>query len=342
MKRSRWTIAVIVLVAALLTACGGGDPADNNGASPTPETSGGATDEPVANEQAAEPAAETPALRTIDTVMGEVEIPAEPERIVGLSVVYPELLYALDIVPVAVQNYHEDFPAYLEEPFRDVLKTGIAKTPNFEAILSSEPDLIIAPQWWAEKDYDQLSKIAPTVLLPERDEWQDELRDIAGVLGKDEQAEQVIEDLKNKEAQATARLDELVGDETVLYMRIMAKEIVIHGENISRGSLVHKQLGLKPLEAFPQSESALSISLEVLPDYDADHLIVQLDDEENEEVKNAFDEMSSSSLWKNMKAVQNGHVYMVGGKEWFNVGMAPLADDYAIDAILKVFEDNNA
>jgi iron complex transport system substrate-binding protein len=40
-----------------------------------------------------------------------------------------------------------------------------------------------------------------------------------------------------------------------------------------------------------------------------------------------------------MKAVQKDQIYMVGGKEWFNVGMAPLADSYAIDAIVKAFSE---
>lgn len=343
MTRTRWTLALAVLLLALLTACGGGDKTDPAGESAAPGATGaesGAPSEQTSNtEEAGQAEADAAATRIVKSTTGDVEIPANPERIVGLSVVYPEFLYALGIVPVAVQNYHDEYPAYLQEAFRDTLKTGIAKTPNFEAILAAEPDLIIAPQWWSEKDYDQLSKIAPTVLLPEQEEWQDELRDIAVVLGKEDAAEQVIEDLKAKEATATARLDELVGDETVLYMRVMAKEIVLHGENLSRGSLVHKQLGLKPVESFPQDEMSLSISLEVLPDYDADHLIVQLDDDTNEEVNNAFTELSSSSLWKSLKAVKNDHVYMVGSKEWFNVGMSPLADSYAIDALVAAFEE---
>lgn len=215
---------------------------------------------------------------------------------------------------------------------------GIAKIPNFESILDSEPDLIIAPAWWSDKDYDQLSLIAPTVLLPQRDDWRDELRDIGEVLGKQDAAEKVIEDLKIKEAKAKERLDELVKDETVLYLRIMAKSIVINGPNIDRGSFIHNQLGLKPVENFPQNESALSISLEVLPEYDADHIIVQLDDETNAELKDRYEQILNSSLWKNMKAVKANHVYMVGGKEWFNLGMAPLADSYAIDEVVAIFE----
>jgi iron complex transport system substrate-binding protein len=328
MKRNWLTTALVVIALTIVAACGGSTGESGGAASPT-DTPASASPAPVEEN------------RLVESAKGEVSIPANPERVVGLSVVYPELLYALGIVPAAVQNYHDEFPSYLEQPFKDTVKTGIARTPNFEAILNAEPDLIIAPVWWSENDYDQLTQIAPTVLLPQRDDWRDELRDIAAIFGKEELAEKVINDLKAKEAEASKKLDELVGDETVLYMRVMAKEVIIHGENIDRGSLIHKQLGLKAVDNFPQAENAISISLEVLPEYDADHLIVQLDDEANDEVRERFDSMLESSIWKGLTAVKEDHVYMVGGKEWFNVGMSPLADRYAIDTIVAAFEEKS-
>ncbi|WP_339256079.1 ABC transporter substrate-binding protein [Paenibacillus sp. FSL R5-0713] len=280
-------------------------------------------------------------VKKVNTEMGEIEIPINPQKIMGLSVVYPEFLYSLGIVPIAVQNYHEEFPSYLQEPFANTMKMGIGRTPNFEALMEAAPDLIIAPDWWSKKDYDQLTLIAPTVLLPQRDDWRDELRDMAKILDKEEQAEKVIQDLVAKEKIAADKLHKLIGEETVLYIRVMEKEIVLHGENLDRGNFVHKRLGMKPLPNFPKDQTAMSVSLEVLPEYDADHLIVQLDDETNPEIKKKFEDMLSSSLWKNLKAFKQNHVYMVGGKEWFNLGMSPIADEYVIDDIVTAFEEKN-
>jgi iron complex transport system substrate-binding protein len=310
----------------LSTACAGKNTAsDNSGTASgdSAETSASASD----NKQ-----------RVVKSTNGDIRIPTEPKRVIGLSVVYPEFLYALGVTPVAVQNYHQDFPSYLEEGLKDALKTGIAETPNFEAILSAKPDLIIAPVWWSEKDYEQLSKIAPTVLLPQRDHWREELLDIAEVLDKKEQAEQVIEDLHQQEADAKAKLDTLVGNETVMYMMIMADQLIIYGENIDRGSFIHKVLGLSPVKEFPQNEKSISISLEKIPDYNPDHIILQLDDESNEKVQNRYKEMLDSSLWKNMTAVKKNQIYMMNGKEWFNLGMSPLADSSAINDVLDAFE----
>lgn len=325
MKRNGRLIVgiVIVLLLMLSTACTDKNTESNK--TGTASGDSGKSNASVSDKQ-----------RIVKSIKGDISIPSEPTRVIGLSVVYPEFLYALGVTPIAAQNYHQEFPSYLEDALKNTLKIGI--TQNFEAILAAEPDIIIAPVWWADKDYDQLSQIAPTVLLPQRDDWRDELRDIGEVFGKVDQAEKVIQDLQHKKAEAKEKLHAIVGDETVMYMMIMAKELVIYGENIDRGSFIHKELGLKPVKEYPQSELSVSISLEKIPEYNPDHIILQLDDEANEEVQKRYKEMMDSSLWKNMTAVKKNQVYIMGGKEWFSLGMSPLADSHAVEDVLHAFE----
>lgn len=280
-------------------------------------------------------------VRVVNSENGEIKIPANPTKVVGLSVVYPEFLEALGVTPIAVQNFHADFPTYLQEPFKDTLKMGIAETPNFEMILASDPDLILAPVWWSGKDYDQLSEIAPTVLLPQRDDWRDELKDIGEVLGKQDIADKVIQDLAAQEAEAKQKLDDLVGNETVMYMMVMPNSFFLYGDQIDRGKFIHTTLGLEMIPNFPDKDPSLSISLEKLPEYNPDHLIIQLNDENNAEVKQTYEDMLDSSLWKNMNAVKKNQVYTMAGRDWFNLGMSPLANSYAINSVLKAFEGNS-
>lgn len=277
-------------------------------------------------------------FRIVGSEKGEIKIPARPARVIGLSVVYPEFLQALGVTPVAVQNYQEDFPAYLKEPFKNTLKMGIAQTPNFEMILSANPDLILAPTWWSAKDYDQLSGIAPTVLLPQRDDWRDELKDIAGVLGKTELAEKVIRELEAKEDEAKRKLDDLAGNETVMYIMVMKDSFILYGDQIDRGKFLHTTLGLEMIPNFPDTDSSLSISLEKLPEYNPDHIFLQLNNEDDAAVKQTYEELLKSPLWKNMTAVQKNQVYTMAGKDWFNLGMSPMANSYAVDAVLQAFE----
>ncbi|MHA6485104.1 ABC transporter substrate-binding protein [Paenibacillus sp. strain BS8-2] len=320
--------ALLLLCLVFVSACGN---VDNGGENVTPPKE---SDQPATEA----PQNEEPKERTVSSAKGDVVIPNQPERIVGMSVVYGDFLAALGVKPIAVENYHAEFPTYMNDVMKDTTKLGINRTPNFEGMMAVNPDLILTPVWWSEASYDQLTKIAPTVLLPERDNWRDELKDIAAVLGKEAEAEQVIADLATKAEEAKAKLDTLVGDETVLYMIVMPKELVVFGETIDRGSFIHQQLGLKPVPTFPQAERSLTISMEQMPEFNPDHLIIQLNDEEDPEVQQMYEQITDNSVWKNLKAVKSGQVYMVGGIEWFNLGMSPLSDQYAIDDIVSKFE----
>ncbi|WP_372638029.1 iron-siderophore ABC transporter substrate-binding protein [Cohnella sp.] len=262
---------------------------------------------------------------------------------IGTTVTYPEFLYALGVIPVAAESYHEQFPSYFQGAFKDVLKLGNVDSPNFEAMLAADPDLILSPAWRDENSYDQLAKIAPTVLLPDRDDWRDELRDIGEALGRTDQADQVIREYERKTAEAKEKLHALIGDETVSYMRIIPKGTFMIGEQSSRGKIIHGELGLKPVAAFPQNEGVLAISLEMLPEYNPDHIILQVDSgNEAAAAKQAYEEMSGSAIWKSLNAVKNGRVYLVDDQEWFNFGFSPVANAFVIDEIVDVFEKHNS
>ncbi|MNJ37447.1 Fe(3+)-citrate-binding protein YfmC precursor [compost metagenome] len=277
--------------------------------------------------------------RVVDTVKGQITIPANPQRIIGTTVTYPDFLYTLDVIPVAAENYHEQFASYFQGAFKDVNKLGSGASLDFEKVLAAAPDLIIAPAWRDESNYDQLTQIAPTVLLENRDDWRDELRDIAKVLNVSNKAEQAIQNYEQKIKEAKERLHTLIGDETVVYMRITPKGSVISGPLSGRGKVIHEELGLKPVDAYPKDEAGVEVSLEVLPEYNPDHFIVQIDGGgDGDQATKIYETMADSTLWKNLKAVKNGHVYFVGDNEWFNFGFTPVANMYAFDQIISEFE----
>jgi iron complex transport system substrate-binding protein len=277
--------------------------------------------------------------RVVESVKGDISVPANPKRVVGTTVTYPDFLYALGVTPVAAENYHEEFPSYFKGAYKDVLKLGINSTVNFERVLAAAPDLILAPAWRDDKSYDQLSQIAPTVLLPDRDNWRDELKDIGKALNIPEKADQAIQSYDRTITEAKAKLDALIGDETVTYMRITPKGSMIFGSLSNRGKVIHEELGLKAIDAFPKDKGSVEVSLEMLPEYNPDHLILQIDSGADvEQAKRLYENMANTSIWKSMKAVKNDHVYLVGDNEWFNFGYSPVANVYAIDQIVKVFE----
>ena len=323
-------IAIIAMLLSVVTACGSGN--RDTGAGQTAETpakQSAATSSPTVN----------PEVRVVHSEKGDVTIPAVPERVIGIYVSHPEFLVALGVIPVAAPNYYEDYPTYLQEPFRQVLKIGSGNSLNLEAVLAANPDLILITPG-QEKEYEQLSKIAPTVMLPKKSDWREQLTDMAEVLGRQQEAEQALQQYDRKTSEAKDKLKSITGDGTVIYLTLLGKQMMIYGENSARGKVLYQELGLRQVAAYPSGEATLPLSMETLPDYDADYILLTLDGEA-EEVKTQYEALLQSSLWKNMKAVKNGRVYTMGTEDWFNVGYAPLANEYAIDDILAAFEQGS-
>lgn len=136
--------------------------------------------------------------RTVSTDLGEVTVPAEAERIVVLNSNLAGYLFALD-TPVHATIPEVPGPGGGEYPeiwAKDAKQDGTIILPwgedgfDFEAILAEKPDLIIGggqgfPAFQAAEAYDQLSDIAPTVIVSkELLTWQGQLDFIAeDVLG---------------------------------------------------------------------------------------------------------------------------------------------------------------
>ncbi|WP_028560162.1 ABC transporter substrate-binding protein [Paenibacillus pinihumi] len=59
---------------------------------------------------------------------------------------------------------------------------------------------------------------------------------------------------------------------------------------------------------------AVPISLEVLPDYDADYVFVTLLNEDG--TGERYDEIKASSIWKDLTAVKNNHVFEINMDTW--------------------------
>lgn len=187
---------ISLITAAMITVTGCG-------------STGGTTDQPgqaTAAPSEAPPQTET---RVVTDGFGEVEIPTNPKRI---SALYREdYLVALGVTPI-VQYYNpmwgkQDY-LKLDVPLFDV-------TGSIEAMLVSEPDLIIGAGEVDAAQYELYSKVAPTFRLPD-----DVLADsrktltlIAELLGLSDKAEQVLADYEARIVDVKAKLNAAIGDE---------------------------------------------------------------------------------------------------------------------------------
>lgn len=112
----------------------------------------------------------SPALgeRTIEHAGDTTRLTDDSQRVVALEWSLVEHALALGVQPVGVadvEGYRElvNVPLKLNE---DVADVGTRQEPSIEAIAALEPDLILAIDWRHEAIYDQLTDLAPTILVP--------------------------------------------------------------------------------------------------------------------------------------------------------------------------------
>ncbi|SEM54058.1 iron complex transport system substrate-binding protein [Paenibacillus sp. cl141a] len=250
---------------------------------------------------------QTEATRKFETVMGEIEIPKEPKRIVATQ--YLGHLLTLGVKPVGAGT------ASLNQYFLQDLTDGIEDIGDdqaaLEKIVSLDPDLIIRP---SDKNYEQFAKIAPTIVIPwgAKDLYA-ELREFGDFLGKSEEAEEVIRHYEEKLAEARIKLNSVVKEgETVGVYEIWAKNFWVVGERFGRGTRnLYSGLGYQPPEAVKgqvvNGGAGLDISLESLPDMAADYMFVTVYDADGGGER--ANEILESALWKSLPAYKNNRIF---------------------------------
>ncbi|MER5646504.1 iron-siderophore ABC transporter substrate-binding protein [Streptosporangium sp. NPDC002524] len=155
---------------------------------------------------------------TIDSTLGQATITEQPERVVTLGQGSTETAIALGHTPVGIESYPwgSDKTGYLPWIHEAVTKAGGtlpkqfagADNLDFDTIVELDPDVILAP--WSgvtQEQYDILSDIAPTVAYPDlpwSTDWDQQIDIISRALGKPDEGEKLIEQIKQRFADAVA------------------------------------------------------------------------------------------------------------------------------------------
>ncbi|WFR60995.1 iron-siderophore ABC transporter substrate-binding protein [Paenibacillus amylolyticus] len=266
---------------------------------------------------------------------GETTIIGEPKKIAVLNWQLADFLLALDIKPYARTNFMgETNLEYLE---KDALEgvIDLGDKPNLEVLSQSNPDLIIG--WESRREiYDQLTKIAPTILTNETDDWRKSLQELGSMLGKTKEAEEWLAQYDQKAAASKQMLTSKIDPaETVLYMRVMPKVLRIYSSTQSLGATLSQDTGLQYLPQTDSIQNFENISIEQLPELNPDHIFIQVGRPvrgEDQEAKKIYEELTQSSIWNNMKAMKKKQVYTV--PHWI-ISDAPHIKEKSIDLVLE-------
>ena len=270
---------------------------------------------------------------TIIDVRGEVEIPAEPQRIVDLSG-NSDILSILGYKVIGTANSdaydYTKFPSYLQETLSgaEILGYSMQDTMDVEAVINLNPDLIVISTV-QEKMYDQLSEIAPTVMIQlEALNWKDDLKAFAKIFNKEDRANEWLVNYEAKAKEAGDKIKAEFGEDTT-YLSILASGgqlFVFDGAGF--GSVLYDDMGLKKPEGMPeQTDISLPVvTYEGLASIKADYIFAIATDED-------LPQLQSNAIWNNLPAVKENKVVILDASPFFNQGYSPIGRELLLDEI---------
>ncbi|WP_246943742.1 iron-hydroxamate ABC transporter substrate-binding protein [Bacillus pinisoli] len=287
---------------------------------------GAAKEETTENEtETANETTEAAGTITYESENGPVEVPADPQRVVVLSTFAGSVL-ALETPIVGVDSWSKMNPRYDLEGVEEVAED------NLEKIIELEPDLIIGLS--STKNIDKLQEIAPVVTFTYgKLDYLTQHLEIAKLLNKEEEGQAWINDFQKRAQEAGTEIKAKIGeDATVTVVENFNKELYVFGDNWARGTeILYQEMKLNMPEKV--KETALepgfySLSLEVLPEFVGDYLIVS----KAEETESSFME---SETYKNIPAVKEGRTFVANAKEfYFN---DPITLEYQLEFFIESF-----
>lgn len=270
---------------------------------------------------------------TVRDAKGEVAIPAEPKRIVDLSG-NSDILSLLGYSVAGTANSdaydYTQLPTYLQEPLQGakILGYSMQDTMDIEGILELHPDLIII-SGVQEKMYEQLKKIAPTLMVElAQTDWRQDVNTFARMMQQEDRAASWLKSYDEKAKKAGAAVRKANGEDTT-YLALLASGgqlFVFDAAGI--GSVLYEDMDLKKPANMPRQDSISLpvISYEGLADLDADHLIVVGTDADMKALK-------KNSIYKSMQAVKNNRVLELSSSPYFNIGYSSIGRDVFLDEV---------
>ena len=155
-------LALAAVLALSLTACANTNPAPEAAPTAAPEEASSPLPS-AAPEEEADPTEVAVAGVDAEGAQIEVTVPYQPERVVVLDLANLDILDNLGLGDCIVGAPTSTLP-YLQSYNDNLPIVGTVKTPDLEAVMACEPDLILMGGRMAEY-YDELNEIAPTLRL---------------------------------------------------------------------------------------------------------------------------------------------------------------------------------
>ena len=262
--------------------------------------------------------------RVVTDVKGEVTIPANPKRIVDISGASDILsILGYDVIGTANSDGYDytKFPTYLEDVLADakILGYSMLAEMDVEAIIALEPDLIVISTV-QEKMYDQLSKIAPVVMVEMKQvDWTEDFMHVAKVFGKEAEATTWIDNYLAKASEVGNQIKATYGEDSTFLSFLASAGSLFIFDKAGLGSVLYDDMGLAKPAGMPEQEdiSLPVVSLEGLAEITSDYIFAIGTDED-------LATLTASSIWNGTEAVKAGNVVTLPASPYFNQGYSPI------------------
>ena len=250
---------------------------------------------------------------TIKDAKGEFTLDKTPSRVVALEYSFVDALAQVGVSPVGVadDNKIDRILPQVREKIAAWQSVGTRSQPSLEVIASLKPDLIIADPSRHTAVFEELKKIAPTVMFDSRHESYQENLETAQKIGN----------LVGKSSEMKAKINEHND-----YIANIAKNLGVQGKKASFGTSREDKfniqndngyvgsflttLGFAPTK-LNSDQAFVEINLEQLVMEKPEYLFIAHYRDESIARK-----WEAEPLWKAIPAVKANHVYSVDSDMW--------------------------
>lgn len=275
---------------------------------------------------------------TVKHAMGEATIEGTPEKVVILTNEGTEALLSMGVTPVgAVQSWTGDpWYEHIADQMEGVEVVGTESEVNVEAIAALQPDLIIGTKLRQEAIYEQLNKIAPTVMSETlKGDWKENFALYAEALGKTAEGEKVMAEYDARVEQMSTDLGENLNKEISMVRFLAGDTRIYHKDSFS--GIILDQLGFARPEGQDVDDFAeKGVTKERVSAMEGDVLFYFTYETGDGEGAKMEEEWLNDPLFQNLEVAKAGNVVEVSDTIWNTAG-GVLAANKMLDDIEDYF-----
>lgn len=273
--------------------------------------------------------------RTVGVTPSAYRKQSQTDKIVTLLPHLNDYLLALGVKPFATLPYGgndqvDGYLPYLARELSETKLTGSWNKPDMDELAEAQPGLILGSNWF-HINLESVKKIAPTIPIILRDDWQSLLLELASFFGKGKEGKHWMRRYEQKVNQAKALLSlSKARDESVMILTVTCNEYRVYGGRRQLGKVLYEDLRLTPPAGISTKTHYVCVTLEQIQAMNPDHIFLSTNN--SNPSKEQIKALQATKAWSGLRAVQKHQVYEV--ESWLN-GHAPIKHSLSIDVAIS-------